>query len=177
MPDFAEVPLVVAFTDFTRFAAQVERLEDLEVARVMAAWYELAESRIRAAGGRVVKFIGDAMLAVFPAEAADRGVLALLDLKDASDRFMADSGWECRLMAKAHFGPVAAGHYGEERRYDIFGKTVNIAARLESAGLALSAEAFRQLDPESRQRFKKHTPPITYIRQEDAHRPRWAKRG
>src|SRR2546430_11863176 len=53
------------------------------------------------------------------------------------------------------------------------GKTVNVAARLEaSSGVALSAEAFRRLGPDVRTRFKKHTPPITYIRQEDAHRPR-----
>jgi class 3 adenylate cyclase len=72
---------------------------------------------------------------------------------------------------------VAAGHFGadDDRRYDILGKTVNIAVRLESQGVALSAEAFRQLGPEMRRRFKKHTPPISYIRVEDQHRPRWAK--
>ena len=34
MPDFSEVPLLVAFTSFNRYAAQVDRLEDAEVARV-----------------------------------------------------------------------------------------------------------------------------------------------
>ncbi|MGH7754428.1 MAG: adenylate/guanylate cyclase domain-containing protein [Gemmatimonadales bacterium] len=178
MPDFTEVPLLVAFASFNRFTAQTDRLEDLEVARVMAGYYQLADSSITAAGGRVVKFIGDATLAVFPDEHADRGIVALLELKDAADRFMADRGWECHLVVKVHFGPVAAGLFGAgaDRRYDVLGKTVNVAARLESSGFALSAEAFRRLGPEARQRFKKHTPPITYIRQEDSHRPRWAKR-
>lgn len=177
MPDFTEVPLLVVFTSFTRFTAQVDRLEDAEVARVMAEYYALAGSAIRAAGGRVVKFIGDAMLAVFPADQVDAGARALLDLKDASDRFMADRGWDCRLVVKAHFGPVAAGHFGadDDRRYDILGKTVNITVRLDSQGVALSAEAFRRLGPDMRRRFKKHTPPITYIRVEDKHRPRWTK--
>lgn len=178
MPDFSEVSLLVAFTSFSRFTAQVDRLADAEVARVMAAYYEMAGSRIHDAGGRVVKFIGDATLAVFPSDEADRAVLGLLALKDAADGLMAEQGWDCRLVVKAHAGPVAAGLFGAgaDRRYDVLGKTVNVAARLESNGVALSAEAFRRLGPEVRQRFKKHTPPITYIRQEDAHRPRWARR-
>ena len=172
MPDFSEVSLLVAFTDFTRFAAQAERLQDTEVASVMDAYYELAGGTITGAGGRVVKFMGDATLAVFPAEAVDRGVLALLELKDAADRLMMDRGWESRLTVKAHFGPVIAGHFGvsSDKRYDILGKSVNITARLQATGVALSVEAFRQLGPEVRQRFKKHTPPVTYIRIEDPHR-------
>jgi adenylate cyclase len=178
MWDVAEVPLLVVFTDFSGFNAQVARREDLEVAQVMHQYYDLAGAAVRGAAGRVVKFLGDATLAVFPAEEADRAVLALLDLKDSADRFMAVQGWECQLQVKVHCGPVAAGHFGSgpDRRYDVLGKTVNIAARLETSGIALSAEAFRRLGPEVRTRFKKHTPPITYIRQEDAHRPRWAKR-
>jgi class 3 adenylate cyclase len=178
VPDFSEVSLLVTFTSFNRYTPQIEGLQDLEVARVMTAYYELAESTIAAAGGRVVKFIGDATLAVFPPESVDRGVLGLLDLKDAADRFMSERGWDCHLVAKVHYGPVAAGHFGAgaDRRYDVLGKTVNVAARLETNGVALSVEAFRQLGPEVRQRFKKHTPSITYIRQEDSHRPRWAKR-
>ena len=131
---------------------------------------------MRAAGGRVVKFIGDAGLLVFPAEHVDAGVLALFDLKQRVDEFMVGRGWPCRLMAKAHFGTVAAGAFGArgDKRYDVLGKTVNTTARLESAGIALSADAFRQLSPETRKRFKKHTPPIAYIRLEDQ-RP--AKRG
>ena len=126
----------------------------------------------------MVKFIGDATLAVFPREQADRAVLGLLELKSASDLFMREHGWECHLVIKVHFGPVAAGHFGAGvgRRYDVLGKTVNVAARLEATGVALSVEAFRQLGPEARRQFKKRTPPITYIRQEDSHRPRWAKR-
>ena len=173
MTDFAEVPRLVAFTHFTRFAAEAARLEDAEVAAVMSDYYEVAGSAVTAAGGRIVKFIGDATLAVFPPEAVDRGVLALLDLKDDSDRFMAAQGWECRLIEKVHFGPVIAGQFGtsSDKRYDVLGKTVNTTARLEATGVAVSVEAFRQLGPETRRRFKKHTPPITYIRSEDSHRP------
>jgi adenylate cyclase len=179
MSGFSEVSLLIVVTDFTRYTAQVDGLADLDAASVMSDYYALADAAIRAAGGRVVKFIGDAMLAVFPPERVDSGVVGLLELKEAADRFMADRDWDCRLQAKVHYGTVAQGLFraAGEGGFDILGKAVNVAFRLEAAGgVTLSVEAFRQLGPEVRARFKKHTPPITYIRLEDAHRPRWARR-
>jgi hypothetical protein len=55
-------------------------------------------------------------------------------------------------------------------RAEVLGKEVNATAMLDSMGVALSVEAFRRLDPEARKRFKKHTPPVTYIRTGDPHR-------
>jgi adenylate cyclase len=166
----AEVPLLVAFADLTRFAAQSLRVSDLELAAMMDVFYQRVTSRIDDAGGRVVKFIGDAALIVFSEADADRGVAALLDLKEDIDSFMADNDWECRMNIKAHFGTVIAGPYAG--RFDVLGKNVNAAAMLDSTGVALSVEAFRKLLAETRKRFKKHTPPVTYIRLEDPHRLR-----
>lgn len=173
MAAVTRAPVLVAFVDLTRFAAHTEDMDELELAATVDAYYEQVDGIVRAARGRVVKFIGDAALIVFPAEGADAGVRALSELKRTVDAFMAGRGWPCRLMAKAHFGPVAAGDFGarDDKRYDVLGKTVNTAARLETTGIALSAEAFRQLNPDTRKDFKKHTPPITYIRLEDS-RPR-----
>lgn len=172
MADFAETQLLIVFTDFSRYTAMVERLPDLDVARIMEEWYELEGSAIAAAGGKVVKFIGDAALAVFPPEHIDHGVLGLLGLKSAADRFMADQGWECRLSIRAHFGSVIAGHFGrgQERHYDVLGKVVNNTARLKGSGVQLSAEAFGQLGPEVSGRFKQDTPQ-TYVPrpQEESH--------
>jgi hypothetical protein len=55
----------------------------------------------------------------------------------------------------------------------VLGRNVNTTAILSGFGLTLSSEAFRQLSPELRRRFKKHTAPTTYIRTEDPHRLRW----
>jgi len=38
MSDFSEVSLLVAFTSFNRYTAQIDRLEDMEVARVTSAY-------------------------------------------------------------------------------------------------------------------------------------------
>ena len=178
MPDIQEVELLLAFVNLNGYTAQVSRLPELDVARVMSGYYALVDELVVARGGRVVKFIGDAALVVFPAGLADAGVDTVLALADEIGRFMHNEGWECRPIAKVHYGTVAAGVFGggAAARYDVLGKAVNLTARLESSGVALSAEAFRRLDPAMRQRFKKHTPPITYIRVDDAHQPRWAKR-
>jgi adenylate cyclase len=175
MPDpvtRAETPLLIAFADLTRYAAQSMVVSDEELAKVMDSHYERVAAGAEAAGGRVVKFIGDAALLVFPATRVDDGVDALLQLKAEVDQAFAALGWECRMTVKVHFGTAIAGPYGAARskRFDVLGKAVNAAAMLDSTGVALSAEAFRKLSPAMRKRFKKHTWPVTYIRTEDTRR-------
>jgi adenylate cyclase len=173
MPNLhTETPLLVAFVDLTRFMAQSQRVSDADIATTLDAYYERVAAITEAAGGRVIKFFGDGGLVVFSEDDIDRGVQALLDLKETIDSFMGERGWDCRLTIKANFGPVIAGPMGaaDAKRYDIQGKTVNIASRLDGAGVTLSVEAFRKLSPELRRRFKKHTTSITYIRNEDQRR-------
>jgi class 3 adenylate cyclase len=167
-----ESPLLIAFIDLTRFMAQSQRVGDLELAETLDEFYRRVAAGVEAAGGRVVKYIGDAALLVFPESGVDRGIQGLLELKDQIDRFMGSRGWDCRLTAKAHFGTVIAGPFGPEgaERFDVAGKAVNITATLDGAGVTLSVSAFRKLGPDLRRRFKKHTPPVTYIRTEDPRR-------
>jgi len=169
-----EVPLLIAFVDLTRFGAQSERTDDLELAETLDAYYEHIGAAVQGAGGTVVKFEGDAALIVFPASEVDRGVETLLALKDSVDHLMAQRGWGCRLIAKAHFGTVIAGPFGVagDKRPDVIGRAVNTAAMLDATGVTLSVEAFRKLGRDLRARFKKHTPPITYIRNADPRRAR-----
>jgi class 3 adenylate cyclase len=164
--------LLVVFVDLTRFGPQSRRVDDTELADTIGAYYEQVGAAVQAAGGRVVKFVGDGVLIVFAEEGVDRGVEMLLALKDAVDGAMAARRWECRLAAKAHFGPTIAGPFGiaGDKRFDVLGKTVNTAALLDSTGVTLSVPAFRKLGPALRKRFRKHTPPVIYIRNEDPRR-------
>ena len=165
----AETPLLIGFVDLTRFFVQSQRVDDVELADTIDDYYRRIAAGVAPAGGRVVKFIGDAALVVFPEKEVDRGVEALLELKDAIDRFMQARGWDCRLTVKAHFGTAVAGPFGPPgaERFDVIGKAVNTAAALDGHGVTLSVAAFRKLSPELRPRFKKHTPPVSYIRIED----------
>ena len=170
--DRSEVPLLIAFADLTRFFVQSQRVSDLDLADTLDAFYECVAVPVDKAGGRVVKFIGDAALIVFSEDAVDRGVEALLQVKDAVDDLMERRRWDCRLTVKAHFGTTVAGPFGAAgaKRFDVIGKAVNTAATLDGSGVTLSVAAFRKLGPELRRRFRKHTPPVTYIRHEDPRR-------
>jgi class 3 adenylate cyclase len=169
----SETPLLISFIDLTRFMAQSRRVGDVEVADILDEYYEAVGAAVEKGGGRVVKFIGDGALVVFPEEHVDSGVQTLLTLKESIDDLMTRRGWDCRLTAKAHFGVAVAGRFGVagHKCYDVIGKAVNTAAAhgsLEGTGITLSVAAFRKLGPALRRRFKKHTPPISYIRNEDS---------
>ncbi len=162
--DCREVTQGVAFFDFSRMAEWASNQEDLRVAEMFQEFYRLAGERIGAAGGRIVKFIGDAGLVVFPKENAESVILALADLAREARERAAARGFDTYLNVNVHFGPMLEGTFGPEglERYDVLGKTVNIAARLGRRGLTLSQQAFRCLGAEARERFEKIEQPTNY---------------
>jgi class 3 adenylate cyclase len=162
--------LIIVFLDLSFYTQDARRMgDDGRLAGIVDGYYERVAQRCSAAGGTVVKFIGDGALIVFPIDPADAAVQALFQLKSEVDDWLATLRWESRLVVKAHCGSVVAGPFGghDEKRFDIIGDEVNVTARLPTRSFALSAEAFRRLSPDARKRFKKHTPPITYIPVED----------
>lgn len=132
---------------------------------MLQQYYTIVGDRIENAGGKVVKFMGDSALLFFSADRVDEGVEALIALQEEGDAWLHDRGFASRQIIKAHFGSLCCGLIGTrtEKRFDVFGQTVCIAATMRSDGLALSAQAFRKLSPATRKAFKKHTPPVTYI--------------
>lgn len=145
--------------------------EDRLVFDSMKKYFLWAGALIQKSHGKVIKCMGDAMLMAFEAEAAEAGIFALRRLKSEGDAWLHEAGIPCQHLIKAHFGPVMAGYVGapEQEQLDILGKTVNVCFTMESFGLVLSSQAFRCLGEEGRKHFKKHSEPITYIRQEDSH--------
>jgi adenylate cyclase len=156
----SEQELLVVFVDLQRFSAQSQKVTDAELANTMDAHYRRMASAVEAVGGRLVKFVGDGALAVFEPRLVDAAVAMLLQLKEDVDRFFTELGWECRATVKVHFGSVVAGLFGAgaTERFDVLGKQVNTAATLTGPGVTLSTEAFRQLGPDARRRFKTAAP-------------------
>ncbi len=162
--DSKTVTLGVTFFDLSRMAEWASTEDDEKIAEFFQEFYALSAKHIEPAGGRIVKFIGDAGLAVFPPEAADRVIPALCELAGAARRAGKGRGIDTYLNVNVHVGEVIAGSFGSpgSERFDVIGKTVNIAARLGRRGVILSQQAFRCLSEEGRKQFNKAVPPVTY---------------
>ncbi|MHC4662563.1 MAG: adenylate/guanylate cyclase domain-containing protein [Planctomycetota bacterium] len=161
----SETEFLIAFSDLTLFAKFSRSQSDREVFEIMSMYFELVGKIVEDGGGKVVKFMGDAALMVFPAESVDSGVRALMRLKTEGDSWMFGRAIPCRHRIKAHFGKAVCGPIGTEndKRFDIYGQAVNTAATLESRGIAITPQAFRRLDDGTRKLFRKHTPPVIYV--------------
>lgn len=163
-PDCQTKTLGVAFFDLSRIEEWCSSEQDVLVASFFQQFYALAADHIEPAGGRIVKFMGDAGLAVFPPERLEEGIFALCAFaRDARARGR-EFGLDTYLNVNVHVGPVVAGPFGRPgaTSFDVIGKTVNVAARLGRRGVTLSPQAFRCLAPDARKRFRKIAPPVTY---------------
>ena len=107
----------VAFADLAGYTALTEAHGDVGAADVADRFAELTES-VLTGDARIVKTIGDAVMIV-TSNAID-GVCISLDLLSAVERESHFPG----VRIGVHFGPIV------ERRGDVFGATVNVAARL-----------------------------------------------
>ncbi len=163
-PDCETHTLGIAFLDLSRIPEWSSSEEDARVASFFQRFYGLVAEHITPAGGRIVKFMGDAGLVVCPKESAERVIFALGELAGAARDAALGSGLDAHLNASVHVGPVLAGSFGPpgQERFDVIGKNVNIAARLGRRGITLSQQAFRCLSSEGRERFEKISRPTTY---------------
>ena len=158
---------LIVFGDITRVQAHSRGMPDVDLAETMDAVYRCAGAAVRASSGRIVKFIGDAFLAVWSAADAPRGAASLPTIKRTVDAFFVARKWESRLVLKAHYGEAIAGPFGDDLGFDLIGNQVNIAATLPSRTIALSPEAFRLLSADERRTWKKHTAQVVYIPEDD----------
>lgn len=99
-----------------------ERLGDAEASRIVDIYLSTMGKEATDRGGIVVKTIGDEVMCTFVD--AERAVLAALGMQCV---FMEDPdapGIDLAVRIGLHFGPVI------EERGDVFGDTVNVAARM-----------------------------------------------
>jgi class 3 adenylate cyclase len=129
--------LTFLFTDLRGSTELYERVGDLAAFDIVRAHFRVLNDIVAAEAGAVVKTIGDAVMATFPAP--DRAVAAALRMREAMRELNASRGGEDLLLKIGiHEGPCIAVSMNE--RQDYFGQTVNIASRVQ--GLATSQSIF-----------------------------------
>jgi adenylate cyclase len=117
VPARSVVPPAVAFVDLAGFTELAHRAGDDAAASVALRFSALASSIASDHGGRLVKALGDGVLLTFPdAVTAVEGSLGLLAALPGADLPSGHGG--------VHAGPII------ERHGDVFGRTVNLAARV-----------------------------------------------
>ena len=127
----------VLFTDLQGFTSLSENRAAEEVVGILNDYFRDMTERIRANGGTVNKFIGDAIMAVFGAPMPDANHAANA-VRAATEMLALDSQYHGQNLVTrigVHTGELLAGNIGSDERmeYTVIGDTVNTASRLESA--------------------------------------------
>jgi len=144
--------LTVLFSDIRGFTSISEKLPAKELALLINEYLTEMSMVIRANGGTLDKYIGDAIMTFWGAPVADRrhaqhaleSARAMVEALPALNERFAAKGWpRLQFGVGINTGPMTVGDMGSKvrRSYTVMGDSVNLASRLESLtkhyGLAL----------------------------------------
>jgi adenylate cyclase len=118
--------LTVLFADVVGSTKLYDTLGDTTAKQMIDECLMVLQGVVQQYAGRVIKTIGDEIMCVLPS--ADSGCLAATDMHHKIMALPPVSGVKRSVRIGFHFGPVI------EENNDVFGDTVNVAARM--AGLA-----------------------------------------
>jgi adenylate cyclase len=139
-----EQEVAVLFADLRGFTSMAERRLPYDVVFLLNQYFRAMGEAVTAAGGRVDKFIGDGVMAVFglngraelaSAQALDAARRMAVALEVFNAQHVAELKSPFRIGIGIHFGPVIVGEMGfaPALSLTVIGDTVNTASRLESA--------------------------------------------
>lgn len=169
-----EIEAAIAFFDMRSFSSFSDRAPMRQVVETLDAYFEALAAPLERAGGEILKFIGDAVLAVFPTslgaaeacraavQAAREGIAAVEAL---GDRLAEQGGPRVRAGAGVHVGRMLYGNIGARQRLDftVIGPSVNEASRIESLckelgqSVLVSADCAALFGAEGLQSVGRHT--------------------
>lgn len=138
------IEAVIWLNDLRGFTALSEALPRDRLIDLLNDYFGPMVDAVEAAGGEVLKFIGDAMLAIFPTHTAGEAAACRQALAAAAAARAAMTDENRRRAAAAlplidygialHVGTVIYGNIGSATRLDftVIGPAVNLTARIES---------------------------------------------
>lgn len=159
--DVSSIRAVLMFSDLRNFTQMSESLPGDTVIGLLNDYFETVSEPLVAVGGEILKFIGDAMLAILPVAGDDEATLrkscdAALGAADIAVSAMSVLNARRRHVGRPtftagvalHVGEVLYGNIGSRDRLDftVIGPAVNLVSRIEhlcaDAGypIVLSAE-------------------------------------
>jgi class 3 adenylate cyclase len=134
--------VTILFADVVGSTAMGEALDPEDVRALLARLFAIATEAVERHGGRVEKFIGDAIMAVFglPIAHEDDAARAIYAAIELRDRVRADPklGDTVPIRLGVNGGEVIASREEDARTFLVTGDAVNVAARLQQAADAWS---------------------------------------
>lgn len=138
-----ERTLTVMFLDIRGFTKLTQARLPYDVVFILNRLFDHLGDAIRKEGGRIEKYLGDGLMAVFgresgPAIGARQALAAVraidLALDVANAEVASELGQPVAIGIGLHAGPVVIGEIGHPSgmTVDVIGETVNTAARLEA---------------------------------------------
>lgn len=135
--------VAILFADLRGFTSISEGKLPYDVVFLLNRYFRATGQAIETAGGRLDKFIGDGVMAIFgldsdPAlacrQALEAARLMSLALDDLNEALSGDLDLPLRIGIGLHAGPTIVGEMGYERATQLtaIGDVVNTASRLES---------------------------------------------
>ena len=124
--------VTVLFVDLVGFTSRSEASDPEEIREIQRAYFAAVASEVHRYGGRVEKYIGDAVMALYGApqahdDDAARALHAALAIRDA----VAEQGLEVRIGVNTGEVVGGAGAGPQAQEYTVTGDAVNVAARLQ----------------------------------------------
>lgn len=143
--------VAILFADIRGFTSISEGKLPYDVVFLLNRYFRATGQAIEAAGGRVDKFIGDGVMAIFGLsgdprtacrQALEAARLMAVALDDLNEAMSGDLDLPLRIGIGLHAGPAIVGEMGYERAAQItaIGDTVNTASRLEALTKDFGAE-------------------------------------
>lgn len=163
--DCVKMPMTVLFSDIRSFTSISEGLSPEENYRFINEYFELMVPIIRDYDGFVDKFVGDAIMALFPGgpdDAAKAAVEMRRALRQYNQRRLELGGETLRVGIGIHAGEAMLGIVGDRYRMEgtVISDAVNLASRMQSLtkvyglDVLLSDEAFRDINDHARFDFR-----------------------
>ncbi|HND54048.1 MAG TPA: adenylate/guanylate cyclase domain-containing protein, partial [Pirellulaceae bacterium] len=140
--------VTILCSDLRGFTSLSQRLGAEKTCRMLRDMMEVLSERIVEAGGTIVDYAGDGILAMWNApakqprhvELACQAALAMLaELPELNERWADDAGGTLSLGIGINTGDAQVGNTGSSRKfkYGPHGHTVNLASRIQDATKAL----------------------------------------
>lgn len=157
--DSRSMEMTILFSDIRGFTSISEKLSPEATFNFVNGYLKHAAPIIQAHGGFIDKYIGDAIMALFPGDNGPLGAIrAGIGLREAVTAYNAESGLPpIAAGVGIHTGHVILGTTGFQNRLDctVIADAVNLASRLEGltkyygSALITSGETWQKLPAES----------------------------